>query len=126
MALWQGLSVRKSTGGRLKLARKKRKTEIGSELTLAPMGAPTQLLIRTTGGHTKVRITSTNKVNVSDPATGKTQVVEFTTVKENPANPHYVRRNIITRGAVVETKLGKARITSRPGQDGVANAIIVK
>lgn len=126
MALWQGLSVRKSTGGRLKLARKKRKTEIGSELTLAPMGPETKQLIRTTGGHTKVRITSTNKVNVTDPKTGKTQTVEFTTVKENAANPHYVRRNIITKGAVVETKLGRAKITSRPGQDGVANAILVK
>ena len=48
-----------------------------------------------------MRITATNMVNVTDPATGKTVRIEFTTVKENPANPHYVRRNIITRGAVV-------------------------
>ena len=126
MALWQGLSTRKPTGGRRKIARKKRKTEIGSELILAVMGAETKQIIRTTGGHQKVRITSTNKVNVTDPKTGKTQSVEFTTVKENAANPHYVRRNIITKGAVVETKLGRAKITSRPGQDGVANAILVK
>lgn len=126
MALWQGLSTRKPSGGRRKIARKKRKTEIGSEVILPLMGAPTHQTIRTTGGHRKTRITSTNKVNLTNPATGKTQLVDFTTVVANPANPHYVRRNIITRGAVVETKLGKAKITSRPGQDGVANAILVK
>jgi small subunit ribosomal protein S8e len=126
MALWQGLSTRKPTGGRLRLSRKKRKTEIGSEVILPAMGPEQLQKIRTTGGHTKVRILATNMVNVTDPATGKTQRIPFTTVKENPANPHYVRRNIITRGAVVETKLGKARITSRPGQDGVSNAILVK
>ena len=126
MALWQGLPTRKPTGGRLHLARKKRKTEIGSEVILPPMGPEQRQKVRTTGGHQKMRILATNKVNVTDPATGKTQTIEFTTVKENPANPHYVRRNIITRGAVVETKLGRARITSRPGQDGVANAILVK
>lgn len=126
MALWQGHGVRRSTGGRIRSARKKLRTEIGSEEILAPMGPEKRQLVRTTGGHTKARILSTNVVNVTDPETGKCQRIEFTTVTENPANPHYVRRNIITRGAVVVTKLGKARVTSRPGQDGVANAILVK
>lgn len=126
MALWQGLSIRKPTGGRLKMARKKRKTEIGAETILPPMGPTQTQKVRMQGGKTKVRILATNKVNVTDPSTGKTQLIEFTTVKENAANPHYVRRNIINLGAVVETKLGKARITSRPGQHGVANAVLVK
>lgn len=126
MALWQGHGVRRKTGGRIRRSRKKLRTEIGSEVILAPMGPEKRQVVRTTGGHSKARILSTNFVNVTDPKTGRSQRVEFTTVKENPANPHYVRRNIITRGAVVETKLGKARITSRPGQHGVANAILVK
>jgi small subunit ribosomal protein S8e len=126
MALWQGESVRKPTGGRRRLGHKKRATEIGREVILAAMGKEQHHLIRTTGGNQKVRISAANKVNVTNPDTGKTQTVEFSTVAENPANPHYVRRNIITRGAVVVTKLGKARITSRPGQDGVVNAILVK
>lgn len=126
MAQWQGLSTRKPTGGRLHRARKKRKTEIAREAILAPMGPEKHEVFRTQGGKKKVRVMSTNKVNLTDPATGKTQVIEFTTVAENPANPHYVRRNIINKGAVVMTKLGKARITSRPGQDGTANAVLVK
>jgi len=45
------------------------------------------------------------------------------TVRENPANPNYVQRNIITRGAILETDLGLVRIRSRPGQDGVLNGV---
>jgi len=42
-------------------------------------------------------------------------------VTENFANPNLVRRNILTKGTVVETKLGKVKITSRPGQEGTVN-----
>jgi small subunit ribosomal protein S8e len=31
----------------------------------------------------------------------------------------------MTRGAVVQTEIGLAKITSRPGQDGVVNAVLV-
>jgi len=126
MALWQGESTRKPSGGRRRLNHKKRKAEIGREVILPVMGTERRQALRTMGGHTKSAILASNKVNVTDPATGKAQAVDFTTVTDNPANPHYVRRNILTRGAVVMTKLGKARITSRPGQDGVLNAILVK
>lgn len=126
MALWQGESTRKPSGGRRRSNHKKRKSEIGRELILPVMGVEKRQTLRTMGGHAKTAILAANKVNVTDPATGKAQTVEFTTVTDNPANPHYVRRNILTRGAVVMTKLGKAKITSRPGQHGVLNAILVK
>ncbi|MCK4384091.1 MAG: 30S ribosomal protein S8e, partial [Candidatus Lokiarchaeota archaeon] len=35
------------------------------------------------------------------------------------------RRHILTKGAVVETELGNARITSRPGQHGTLNGILM-
>lgn len=44
---------------------------------------------------------------------------------ENPANIHYVRRNIITKGAVVDTSVGKVKITSRPGQSGSLSGVKV-
>lgn len=125
MALWQGESTRKPSGGRRRPSHKKRKYEIGREVILATLGKEQRLSIRTLGGNSKARILSSNRANVTDPKTGKTQVLEFTTVTDNPANPHYVRRNIFTKGAVVMTKQGKAKITSRPGQDGVLNAILV-
>ena len=65
-----------------------------------------------------------NKINVTD-ANGNTKVVDILGVIENSANPNYVRRNIITKGAIVETPEGNAKVTSRPGQDGVINGILI-
>ena len=46
-------------------------------------------------------------------------------VVENSADPNYVRRNILTKGAIVETSIGRVRITSRPGMDGVISGVLV-
>ena len=63
--------------------------------------------------------------NVADRSTGKISKVRIETVEENVANPNYVRRNLLTRGAVIRTEIGRARIISRPGQDGVINAVLI-
>ena len=63
--------------------------------------------------------------NVVDPKTQKSKKVKILTVVENSANPFYVRRNIINRGAIIETEIGKAKVTSRPGQHGLINAILL-
>jgi small subunit ribosomal protein S8e len=65
------------------------------------------------------------KANVLDPKTGRHAVVRVLGVLENPSNPHYVRRNLVTRGAVIRTELGRARVVSRPGQDGILNAVLL-
>jgi len=64
--------------------------------------------------------------NVIDPETNSTTRTPVLEVLENEANPHYVRRNIITKGAIVKTQLGPARVTSRPGQHGIINAILIE
>jgi small subunit ribosomal protein S8e len=64
--------------------------------------------------------------NVATRSTGTIQKVVIETVEENGANPNYVRRNILTKGAVIRTEAGRARIISRPGQDGVINAILIE
>jgi len=33
---------------------------------------------------------------------------------------------LLTKGALIETEIGLARVTSRPGQDGVVNAVRVE
>jgi len=82
--------------------------------------------IRTKGGNTKTRLSNDTNINVVDPKTNKVQVAEISTVVENTANTHFVRRNIITKGAVVETNLGRVKVTSRPGQDGMINGVLVE
>ena len=125
MALWQGRSKRKSTGGRYRPLRKKRRREIAREQQFAFLGAERLKLYRTKGGNRKVRVLGAEFANVLDPRTSTTKKVKIVTVKENTSNPHYVTRNITTRGAVVQTEIGLAKITSRPGQDGVINAVLV-
>jgi len=126
MALWQGRPKRKASGGRYRPLRKKRKFEIGREQQFAFVGPHKVKLYRVRGASQKVRILNAEWANVTDPNTGKTKKAKIVTVKENPSNPHYVTRNIVTRSAVVETELGLARVTSRPGQDGVVNAVLVQ
>jgi small subunit ribosomal protein S8e len=125
MGIWQGRSRRKPTGGRLRPIRKKRRFEISRELQHATLGAGTVKTYRVRGANRKMRILTTNRVNVFDPATKVMKVATIVTVRENPANPNYVQRNIITRGAIVETDLGLVRIRSRPGQDGILNGVRV-
>jgi len=64
-------------------------------------------------------------MHVTDPSTGKTERVRILRVLRNPSNVDYDRRGVITKGAVLETPLGIARVTSRPGQVGVLNAVLI-
>ena len=125
MGIWQGRSRRKPTGGRLRPIRKKRRFEIGRELQIATIGTGTVKTYRVRGGNQKLRILTTQTINVFDPATKKMQKAKVVTVRENPANPNFVQRNIITKGAILETELGLVRVRSRPGQDGVLNGVRV-
>ncbi|MFX1305683.1 MAG: 30S ribosomal protein S8e, partial [Promethearchaeota archaeon] len=58
--------------------------------------------------------------------TNKTSKVRILGFKSNDASKDLNRRHVLTKGAVVETELGNARITSRPGQHGQLNAVLVK
>ena len=129
MAHWHGISRRKPTGGRLKRPsryRGKRRTEIASEKQFATIGTPLRKVYRKRSGLKTVRILSDNIVNVNDPKKGVTKKANMVTVIESPADVNYVRRNIITKGAVVETDIGKVRLTSRPGKDGVLNGVLIE
>lgn len=125
MALWQGRSNRKSTGGQYRPFRKKRAFEIAPERQFAVVREETHMKIyRTRGKNMKGRLMSASYANVFDPKSGKSQKSRILTVKDNPANHNYVQRNILTKGAIVQTELGMARVTSRPGQDSVVNAVL--
>ncbi|HOP66646.1 MAG TPA: 30S ribosomal protein S8e [Methanoregulaceae archaeon] len=124
--LWQGRSVRQATGGRYRPSQGKRRTEIGSAPADTHIGEDRHKIIRTTGGNTKVRAMRALYANVANKTTGEVKRVKIETVEQNVANPNYVRRNLLTKGAIIRTELGNARIASRPGQDGVINAYLVE
>jgi small subunit ribosomal protein S8e len=125
MGLWQGKSKRKTSGGRLRYARKKRKFEVGAEAQTTTIGVERKKLARTRAGNQKIRILSTKKVNVVIPGKNEVKTSKIINVLENPSNPHFVQRNIITKGAIIQTEIGKAKVTSRPGQHGIINAILI-
>lgn len=124
--LWQGRSVRKYTGGRYRRARGKKASEMGRPSSETTLGEKRVVPIRTYGGNLKLRVFRTLYANVSDPKSGKTQRARIETVVENTANPNFVRRNTLTKGAIIRTELGKAKVVSRPGQHGTVNAILVE
>jgi len=126
MAIWQGRPKRKPSGGRIRAARKKRRFEIGREKQFTRLGPRKVKMYRVKGSNQKARLLMVDQANVVDPKTKTIKKVKILTVKTNPSNPNYVQRNIITKGATVMTDLGEAVITSRCGQDGVVNAILMK
>jgi len=125
MALWQGKSKRKPTGGRLSAHRSKKRSEIGNELQQAKIGELTRKVARSRGGTRKNRLLRTDIASVTDPKSGKSYSSKILAVIENTANPNYVRQNIITKGSIIGTEKGNAKVTSRPGQHGVVNAVLM-
>src|ERR1051326_6514598 len=99
MAIWQGESKRKPSGGRIMVAHKKRKFEIGRETVLPTVGDHKTKIVRVRAAKPRVRILRAGVANVTNPKTGKTQKATIKSVSGNPANVHYVRRNIVTKGA---------------------------
>ena len=124
MAISQGKSTRSPSGARNVANRGKRKSELGRDPAETRLDEKRLRKIRTRGGNEKHRLAFENQINVID-ADGKAHTVEILNVIENRANPNYVRRNIITKGAIVETPEGNAKVTSRPGQDGVVNGVLI-
>lgn len=125
MALSQSRPKRKETGGRYIAHRKKKQYELGREPSFTKLGKKKMQVIRVMGANRKLRLLSADTANLFDPKTKAFKQVKIKTITDNPANRHFIRRNIMTKGAVVETELGKARITSRPGQNGIVNAVLI-
>lgn len=127
MGLTRLRSRRKPTGGlyHQRNARKKKISERRNVPILTKMGATKVREMRGRGGMQKLALLSVDVVNAYDPKTKKYVQAKIKTVTENPANRHYVRRNIITKGTIVDTDKGKAKITSRPGQEGALNGVLI-
>jgi small subunit ribosomal protein S8e len=121
---YQGESVRRRTGGRRRPKRKKRKHELGRTPAETEVDEPRVRAIDARGNVEKRRALALDVASVADG--GDTVEAEIEDVVENPANPNYVRRNIVTKGAIIETSEGRAHVTSRPGQNGQVSAVLVE
>ena len=113
------------TGGRKKELRSKRLYERGNFPTLPIVDVETSEAVRTKGGSWKYHLLSTDIANIYDPKSKSFSKVKIKIVTANDANRHYVRSNILTKGTVIDTEKGKAKITNRPGQEGQINAVLI-
>lgn len=118
-----GRSLRRRTGGRRRPKRDRRKHELGNEPTETQLGEPKLKSVTVRGTKNKVKAITTDTASVATDDGVVAATIED--VIENPADPNYARRNIMTRGSIIQTSEGKARVTSRPGQDGQINAVLV-
>ena len=126
MVIIQAKPRRKASGSRYKSAvHKKTLAQFGSSPALTKLGPIKLDARRATGGFLHHSVMSTDKINVYDPATKKYTVATIKTITDNAANKNFVRRNIMTKGAILETSAGKVKITSRPGQEGRVNGILL-
>lgn len=128
MGVYHGNDLRKISGGRKgRHVKVKRKYWMGRYPTETRLGSRNVVVaIRVRGGNRKLRLKVAARANVIDPETGETKNVKIIKVLKNPASRDYERRGIITKGAIIQTELGIAKVVSRPGQDGVVNAVLVK
>lgn len=126
MPLWQGKSKRYASGARRHDSRKHRKYERGSQATETIVGEKKLRFKSAYGGNKKLRLLAASYANVVDKKTGKAEKQKIIQVLQNPSDVDLDRRGIITKGAIIETEKGKARVTSRPGQNGVVDAIALE
>jgi len=124
MPITQAGMGRKPSGGRYKASRMKRIFELAGRPTHTTIGEAKKKQDRTRAGKLKTRLLKTDVVNVVG-KDGKCQQAKIKTVTGNTADPQFVRRNIMNKGAVVDTDIGKVRITNRPGQEGTLNGVLL-
>jgi len=83
-----------------------------------------RIIIRTKGGGRKVKMKFVTYANVlTENGYKKVKILD---VVKNEANPLFERRKIITKGAIIKTEIGLAKVTSRPSQHVIVNAILIK
>lgn len=125
MSTHSSLRKRKLTGGKKRVYRSKKKYEAGGYAAETVLGEPKRKSTRGYGGNSKVKVLTDKFASVTDQKTRSTQKTEILRVVKNGANVDFNRRGVITKGAEIETALGTAKVTSRPGSDGIINAVLI-
>ena len=122
----EGLKTSKITGGIRHPLKTRQKFETDRYPNEAEGGEEQETITRKTrGNNRKTGLKTASFVNLvlSDAKIKRSKIVR---VLENQTNNDYQRRGVITKGAILQTEDGKCKVVSRPGQNGVINAVLVK
>lgn len=105
--------------------RDRRRSESGGYFAAAKLGSEAGIKkVRGRGGNIKDALKHALFANVLTKQGYKKS--KITGVMESRDNRNFARLGIITKGSLINTELGKARVTSRPGQEGGINAMLVE
>ncbi len=115
---------KKISGGKYVKNRKKKFYEIAGQKKIVKIGKEKRKIKRIKGGNRKAYLLSTKVINVK--IKDKNKKVEIKNVLETPSNKFLARQNILTKGTIVDTELGKVRITNRPTQEGMTNGVLIE
>lgn len=115
---------RKISGGKYNKSRKKKLYEKKGQKKNVKLGNEKKKTKRIRGGNKKTFFLLAKFINVK--GEDKNKKVEIKNVLETPSNRFLARQKVITKGTIIETELGKVKITNRPSQEGVINGILVK
>ena len=121
----EGLKTSKITGGIRHPLKSRQKFQIDRYPNEALMGEQETATRKTRGNNRKTALKTVNHVNLVLP-NAKIKRSNIVRVLENQTKNDYQRRGVITKGAILETEDGKCKVVSRPGQNGVINAILVE
>ncbi len=116
--------VSSGTGGSRVKFRDKKLVHWGNRFTATKVGDKTVTSMeKMKGGKVKVKLKKASTVNVlTKQGMKKTKILGV--MESHRAD--YARENIITKGAILKTELGKVKVTNRVGQDGVVNGVLVQ
>ena len=124
MEQYHGNSRRKTSGsgGKVRNSYGTRLHEMGGYFTATKVSEKTSSTTRRRrGGGVKIKLKKASYVSVlTEEGMKKVKIMK---VIETPDNRHYARQNILTKGAIIETEIGKVRVTNRVGQEGVVNGV---
>ena len=115
---------RKITGGKYIKQRKKKSYERAGQRKTVRLGEEKRKTIRIMGANTKTFLLRGQSINVKTGKDVKKAIIK--NVLETPSNRFLARQNIMTKGTIVETELGKVKITNRPTQEGLINGILLE
>jgi small subunit ribosomal protein S8e len=115
---------KKISGGKYIKSRKKKRSEAPGLKRIVKLSEDKRKKVRVRGGNKKTLLLGAQTINIL--SNNKTKKTKIKNVLETPSNRFFARQNILTKGTIVETELGKAKITNRPSQEGNINGILIK
>ena len=128
LSFYQGRDSKKPSGGyRTRPYKVKRKALGGGPPTNTALSdTEVRRIIRVFGGNTKIKADAVQYANLYIPSERKAVKVRIVRIVETPGNRELAKRQVIVKGAIIETERGRAVVTSRPGQDGIVNAVLIE